>query len=188
MKRLSVIGGALSLSACAVSSPYPTYEITKNPDGRWPSVGLQVNNGEVPTSTTCHQYGCYATRDDVHERFLKTLQRSGKFQTVELNNAFALYKLVIETDSVFHDSGFLGFTKMLLGAATLFALPMHYSQTYSANVTLFKGNKPVDMFQYTRESSEWQWLPIDYASYRRNAYVSIANNLVYDLDQRDAFE
>lgn len=181
MKRnVFLIIALFLLAGCAAPNKFQSYEYKGGQE--YPYVSVLVNDGHVHQSTSCGQYGCSTYVDHSHLFILNSLRQSGKFKRVDINNGLAQHKLVVrfERKSLGNPSGDFG--KLMLGAVTLFMLPMPYDYRYEARLSLMSGNDVLKEYQYRRDSNELAFLFIRAQSAKENAIKSIVDNFLHDLE------
>jgi len=182
MARNSLLVLALILlTGCAAPNKFQTYDYKKGLD--YPYVSLVVNDGQVVQSTSCGQYGCSTYIDQTHLFMLNNLRASGKFARVDINNALAQNKLLVSFQRESVGNAGVDFGKMMLGAVTLFLLPVPYDYRYDAKFTLLDGNDVVKEYEYRRDSREVMFLLIEAQSEKNNAIKSIVDNLLQDIER-----
>ncbi|WP_028629857.1 hypothetical protein [Metapseudomonas resinovorans] len=185
MKRNYLLVLALALLAgCAAPNKFQSYDYK---DGQeYPYVSVVVNDGYVYQDTSCGQYGCSTYTDESHLYVLNRLRESGKFERVDINNGLAQHKLVVSFERESLGNAGVDFGKLMLGAATLFLLPMPYDYRYQAKFSLMDGNDLVKEYTYRRDSNELAFLFIQVQSAKHNAIKSIVDNFLHDLEKDGA--
>ena len=174
------------LSGCAATNTFQMYENIGREN--YPAVSLIVNDGYVYSETTCHQYGCTTYVDKTSMFALETFRNSNSFKRVDINNAHAEYKILMSFSKGHVGSEGWAFTKMMLGAVTLFLIPMPYEYTYKTEFTILHLDKVIGKYEYDRESEEISFLFKDPQSSKQNALESMISNLMYDMKENQTFK
>lgn len=181
LKAFWLVVLVLLVSACAAPNKFSTH--TYKSGTEYPYISVIVNDGYVHQSTSCGQYGCNTYIDQTELFVLNALRASDKFQRVGVNDGLAQHKIVVSFDRKAKGSGPGNFGKMMLGALTLFLLPMPYEYTYEAKFSVMEGSHIVKDYEYRRDSNELSFLFIDAQSAKNNAVGSMVDNFLQDLER-----
>jgi hypothetical protein len=182
MKKTTLLILAFALMAgCAAPNKFPPSAYKGGLE--YPYISLLVNDGYVYQSTSCSQYGCQTYVDQTHLFLLNCLRESGKFERVDMNNGLAKNKLIVDFKRESDGSEAGDFGKMMLGALTIFLLPMPYDYTYQAKLSVMNGDKITKEYQYRLKSSEFVFLFTETQSAKNNAIKSIVDNFLKDLEE-----
>ncbi|MFI8384439.1 hypothetical protein [Pseudomonas sp. NPDC079086] len=181
MLRVVCLGVLVLLMAgCAAPNKFSTHAYASGAE--YPYISVMVNDGYVHQSTSCGQYGCSTYTDQTHLFVLSALRASGKFQRVDINNGLARHKVMVAFDRQEKGSGAANFGKMMLGALTIFLLPMPYEYRYEASFSVMEGDDILKNYEYHRDSDELTFLFIDVQSAKNNAVKSMVDNFLQDLE------
>ncbi len=175
----------IAISGCAAPNKFQMYSTESTV--AYPPISIIVNDGNVYTSTTCGQYGCNSYVDQTHLYALNSLRDTNRFGRVDINNAYSEYKIIMRLDRTSNDSEAIAFSKLMLGAVTLFLVPVSYNIIYESEFTVMHKDQIIGSYAYTRESDELAFLFIEPQSEKKNAINSIISNLMYDLERDDVF-
>jgi len=184
--RIGIVFIALAfLSGCAAKNTFQMYEAVNNET--YPAVSLIVNDGYVYSDTTCHQYSCFTYTDNSHLFALEELRGSGIFERVDINNAYAEYKIVMSFSRQNSDSEIVDFVKLMLMAGSLALIPIPHEYTYTSEFTVMHLDKVIGKYSYDRVSEEISFLFKEPQSNKQNAIKSIISNLMQDLKKDHVF-
>jgi hypothetical protein len=185
MKKITLLMLTFALvTGCAAPNKFPSS--TYKSGLEYPYVSLLVNDGYVHQSTSCGQYGCQTYVDQTHLFLLSSLRASGKFERVDMNNGLARNKLIVDFKMESDGSEAGDFGKMMIGALTLFLLPMPYDYTYQAKLSVMDGDKITKEYQYHLKSNEFKFLFTETQSAKNNAIKSIVDSFLKDLEEDGA--
>jgi hypothetical protein len=174
----------LLVSGCAAPNKFSSHKYS--PGTEYSYVSLMVNDGYVRQSLNCGQFGCTTYVDQTHLFVLEAFRTTDKFQRVEINNGLARYKVIVGFERQEKGSEVVSFGKMMLGALTLFLLPMPYEYNYEGRFSIMDGGDILEDYRYRRESEELKFLFVDEQSTKKHAIASMVDNFLQDLEHDDA--
>ena len=171
----------LLVSGCAAPNKFSSHKYS--PGTEYSYVSLMVNDGYVRQSLNCGQFGCTTYVDQTHLFVLDAFRATDKFQRVEINNGLARYKVIVGFERQEKGSEVVSFGKMMLGALTLFLLPMPYEYNYEGRFSIMDGGDILEDYRYRRESEELKFLFVDEQSTKKHAIASMVDNFLQDLER-----
>ena len=186
--KIGIIFLFVLLTGCAAQNTFNMKQYQSSGKAAYPPISIMVNDGYVYTDSGCNQYSCYNYADNTHLFILNSLRQSNLFERIDLNNAYSEYRLEIGFTQKSNGSEAGDFTKIMLGALTLFMIPMSYEYTYKAGFTLIHKDKVIAKYEYDRVSNEIKSIFIEPQSAKNNAVKSIVNNFLYDLENDNRFQ
>ncbi|NQD92439.1 hypothetical protein HP532_07220 [Pseudomonas sp. CrR25] len=182
MLRIVLLAALASfMVGCAAPNKFSSHPYASGTE--YPYVSVMVNDGYVYQDTSCGQYGCSTYTDQTHLFVLNALRASDKFERVDINNGLARHKVLVSFDRQAKGSEAANFGKMMLGALTLFLLPMPYEYNYEAKFSVMDGSEILKSYEYRRDSDELSFLFIEVQSAKNHAVKSMVDNFLQDLDK-----
>lgn len=170
----------LLVSGCAAPNKFSSHKYSLGTE--YPYISLMVNDGYVRQSLNCGQFGCTTYVDQTHLFVLDAFRATDKFQRVEINNGLVRYKVVVGFERQEKGSEAVNFGKMMLGALTLFLLPMPYEYNYEGRFSIMEGGDVLEDYRYRRESEELKFLFVDEQSAKKHAIASMVDNFLQDVE------
>lgn len=143
---VSILG--LLMVACAAKPPFELAPYDKAIDYKYPPISITLNDGYVNTGTGCTQYGCYTYRDNSDFFVANGLRKTTLFDRVDINNAYAEYTFNIQYYDSYTGSEAAEFSKLMLGAATLFVVPTVSDRAVNFAVSVRYKNDIIKEYKY----------------------------------------
>ncbi|MDP1521444.1 hypothetical protein Q8A57_10730 [Porticoccus litoralis] len=172
---------------CASKQSFELAQYDRYQNPQYPSVSFTLNDGYVASDSGCNQHGCYSYRDNNDFFLISALRNTGLFERVDINNAYSEYTFDIKFYDTFKGSDGAEFSKVMLGAATLFLVPTVSDKKVHFSVSLRHKNEIIKKYLYEDEYTETSSLFIDPQSGSKNAVEYFVSLLMRDLQKDEIF-
>lgn len=163
-----VIGG------CATPQTLPVANYSPG-NGQWGQAGVVVNDGQVYAS------GTY--RSQLHVKVLKQLEKSAYFSKLTLNSIYIPQQIRVQITSRPQGSEEAAYGKLLVGAATLFLLPMNQNLDYTASFSVECRGKSLGEWKYEQPVEHTQFLLVEPDAAETNLVESVVSRFISDADK-----
>lgn len=144
------------ISGCATVVDFQKEEV--NSEITYPPISILVNDGNIKYTTSCMEFGCYTFSKKDSYYILRSLNRANKFQNVAEGHGPYEYRVNIEFTRSQKDSGGVLLSKILIGAVTLFLIPIPSDADFVANFEVLKGKEKIASYRYLEEKQELIWI------------------------------
>lgn len=178
---LFLLGGCASKQSFELAS-YDRYESPP-----YPPVSFTLNDGYVASDSGCNQYSCYSYRDNSDFFLLSAFRGTGLFERVDKNNIYSEYTFDVKFYDTSKGSDGVEFSKVMLGAATLFLVPTVSDKTVHFSVSIRHKNNILHEYLYKDDYTKTSSLFIDPQSSSKNAVDYFVSLLMKDLQKDNVF-
>ena len=179
---------SLILSACASKQHFDLAEYERFDSPPYPAISFTINDGYVASDSGCGPNGCYSYRDNSDFAIMSALKESNLFQRVDINNAYSEHVLDIKFYDSHVGSDALEYSKILLGAATLFLVPTTSKKETHFSVSIRNKNTIIRTYSYQAEYTKTSSIFIDPQSAGKNAIDYFVSLMLSDIEKDGVFE
>ncbi len=192
LRRLTVVGTLLLLTACAAQQGGPEGVLAAAEAPRYPGISLFYKHLSDDLEQECAEFQSrsmlhHCSEGEFHlSNLQQALTQSGAFQQVTIAGDHNEFQVMVSTVVLDQESG-SEIGNAALSGATLMLVPIKIEKTIRAEVVITWQNLPIKRYDYT--------LPFNYSAslltptfnYRKELSQRIAAQLLGDLQQENAF-